>query len=37
MLLQADKYYGVFFDKQKVSSIKTIEREEAYHFIEHSA
>ena len=37
MLAQADKFYGVYFDKQKVSSIHTIEKDEAYQFIENSA
>ncbi|WVO12564.1 hypothetical protein L204_100168 [Cryptococcus depauperatus] len=34
MLAQADKFYGVFFDKQKVSSIKVIEKDEASDFVE---
>ncbi|ODO10119.1 hypothetical protein I350_02347 [Cryptococcus amylolentus CBS 6273] len=37
MLAQADKFYGVFFDKQKVSSIKVIEKEEASDFVETAA
>lgn len=37
MLQFADKFYGVFFDKQKVSDIKTISQEEAYQFIETAA
>lgn len=37
MLVQADKFYGVYFDKQKVSTISTITREEAYEFIETAA
>ena len=37
MLAQADKFYGVFFDKQKVSTIQTIEKEEAYAFVENAA
>jgi len=37
MLVQADKFYGVYFDKQKVSSISTITREEAETFIETAA
>ena len=37
MLAQADKFYGVYFDKSKVSSVATIEKEEAYQFIENSA
>lgn len=37
MLSQADKFYGVFFDKQKVSTIQAIEKEEAYAFVENAA
>ncbi|WVQ96685.1 hypothetical protein IAU59_003791 [Kwoniella sp. CBS 9459] len=37
MLAQADKFYGVFFDKQKISSIKVIEQIEASDFVETSA
>ncbi|KAK8858571.1 hypothetical protein IAR55_002800 [Kwoniella newhampshirensis] len=37
MLAQADKFYGVFFDKQKVSSIKVIEKDEASDFVETAA
>ncbi|EIW66746.1 hypothetical protein TREMEDRAFT_70024 [Tremella mesenterica DSM 1558] len=37
LLAEADKFYGVFFDKQKVSSIKTIEKEDAYRFLENAA
>lgn len=37
MLAQADKFYGVFFDKQKVSTIKVIEKEEASDFVETAA
>ncbi|WOO77394.1 Chromosome segregation protein sudA [Vanrija pseudolonga] len=37
MLVQADKFYGVYFDKQKVSTIQTITRDEAYQFIETAA
>lgn len=37
MLAQADKFYGVFFDKQKVSTIKVIEKDEASDFVETAA
>lgn len=37
MLANANKFYGVYFDKQKVSTIQTITREEAYEFIETAA
>lgn len=37
MLAQADKFYGVYFDKMKVSTISTIEKDDAYEFIETSA
>lgn len=37
MLAQADKFYGVYFDRQKVSTIATIERDEAYEFVENAA
>jgi structural maintenance of chromosome 3 (chondroitin sulfate proteoglycan 6) len=37
MLAQADKFYGVFFDKQKISSIQTVEKEQAYEFVETAA
>ncbi|WVQ82965.1 hypothetical protein IAT38_005101 [Cryptococcus sp. DSM 104549] len=37
MLAQADKFYGVFFDKQKISSIKVIEKDEASDFVETAA
>lgn len=37
MLAQADKFYGVFFDARKVSSISTVTRDQAYEFIESSA
>lgn len=37
MLAQANKFYGVYFDRQKVSTISTIEREEAYEFVENAA
>lgn len=36
MLAQADKFYGVYFDKHKVSSVHTIEREQAYEFVENA-
>ncbi|PVF93473.1 putative SMC3 [Serendipita vermifera] len=35
MLQQADKFYGVLFDNQKVSSIRSITRQDAIEFIEH--
>ena len=34
MLVTADKFYGVLFDNQKVSSIRTIRREEAQEFVD---
>lgn len=34
MLMTADKFYGVLFDNQKVSSIRTIRREEAQEFVD---
>lgn len=34
MLMTADKFYGVLFDNQKVSSIRTIKREEAQEFVD---
>src|SRR5882757_7521190 len=34
MLVTADKFYGVLFDNQKVSSIRTIRREEAQGFVD---
>jgi structural maintenance of chromosome 3 (chondroitin sulfate proteoglycan 6) len=37
MLAQADKFYGVYYDKQKVSTIHTIDKDQAYQFIENSA
>jgi hypothetical protein len=37
MLAQADKFYGVYFDKQKVSTVETISREQAYEFVESAA
>ncbi|EJD54937.1 RecF/RecN/SMC protein [Auricularia subglabra TFB-10046 SS5] len=37
MLETADKFYGVLFDNQKVSSIRTITREEAREFVEQEA
>jgi structural maintenance of chromosome 3 (chondroitin sulfate proteoglycan 6) len=37
MLVHADKFYGVYFDKQKVSTIQTITQEEATKFIETAA
>ena len=37
MLETADKFYGVLFDNQKVSSIRTISRDEAREFVEQEA
>ncbi|ORX40107.1 RecF/RecN/SMC [Kockovaella imperatae] len=37
MLAHADKFYGVYSDKQKVSTIHTIDQEVAYQFVESSA
>ncbi|KAK4689553.1 structural maintenance of chromosome 3 (chondroitin sulfate proteoglycan 6), partial [Tremellales sp. Uapishka_1] len=37
MLAQADKFYGVYFAGQKVSTISTISKDEAYAFIENAA
>lgn len=37
MLLHADKFYGVYFDKQKVSTISTITQDEAAKFIDTAA
>lgn len=37
MLVNADKCYGVYFDKQKVSTISTITKEEAGKFIDTAA
>ena len=34
MLVTADKFYGVLFNNQKVSSIKVITREEAQEFVD---
>ena len=34
MLVTADKFYGVLFDNQKVSSIRAIRREEAQGFVD---
>jgi len=35
MLQRADKFYGVLFDNQKVSSIRSITRQDAVEFIDH--
>lgn len=32
---QAERFYGVFYGESKVSSIQTIEKEDALNFIEH--
>ncbi|KZT00849.1 structural maintenance of chromosome protein 3 [Laetiporus sulphureus 93-53] len=37
MLVTADKFYGVLFDNQKVSSIRSIRREEAMEFVDQEA
>jgi structural maintenance of chromosome 3 (chondroitin sulfate proteoglycan 6) len=37
MLTHADKFYGVYFGTQKVSSISTITKEEAAEFVETAA
>jgi structural maintenance of chromosome 3 (chondroitin sulfate proteoglycan 6) len=37
MLQQADKFYGVLFDNQKVSSIRSITRQDAVNFIDNEA
>ncbi|BEJ13833.1 hypothetical protein CspHIS471_0310070 [Cutaneotrichosporon sp. HIS471] len=37
MLVNADKFYGVYFDKQKVSTIQTITQDEAQKFIDTAA
>jgi structural maintenance of chromosome 3 (chondroitin sulfate proteoglycan 6) len=34
MLVNADKFYGVLFNNQKVSSIRNIAREDAREFVE---
>ena len=34
MLVTADKFYGVLFNNQKVSSIRGIKREEAMEFVD---
>jgi structural maintenance of chromosome 3 (chondroitin sulfate proteoglycan 6) len=37
MLTHADKFYGVYFDKSKVSTIATITQDEAAEFVENAA
>ncbi|KAF5360848.1 hypothetical protein D9756_004551 [Leucocoprinus leucothites] len=37
MLVTADKFYGVLFNNQKVSSIRVIKREEAQEFVDQEA
>ncbi|KAI0742187.1 SMC-like protein [Irpex lacteus] len=37
MLVTADKFYGVLFNNQKVSSIRSIRREEAQEFVDQEA
>lgn len=34
MLVTADKFYGVLFNNQKISSIRAIKREEAMEFVD---
>lgn len=34
MLVNADKFYGVLFNNQKISSIRSITREDAREFVE---
>ena len=34
MLVTADQFYGVLFNNQKVSSIRSITREEAMEFVD---
>lgn len=34
MLVTADKFYGVLFNNQKISSIRAIRREEAMEFVD---
>ena len=34
MLVHADKFYGVLFNNQKISSIRCIKREEAQEFVD---
>ncbi|KAI0046003.1 RecF/RecN/SMC protein [Auriscalpium vulgare] len=37
MLVTADKFYGVLFNNQKISSIRSIKREEAMEFVDQEA
>ncbi|KAI0769348.1 hypothetical protein BD413DRAFT_557645 [Trametes elegans] len=37
MLATADKFYGVLFNNQKVSTIRAINRDEAMQFVEQEA
>ena len=37
MLAHADNFYGVYSDKQKVSTIHAIDQDVAYQFVESSA
>lgn len=37
MLVTADKFYGVLFNNQKVSSIRSIKREEAMEFVDQAS
>jgi structural maintenance of chromosome 3 (chondroitin sulfate proteoglycan 6) len=34
MLVSADKFYGVLFNNQKISSIRSIKKEEAMEFVD---
>ena len=34
MLVTADRFYGVLFNNQKISSIRSIRREEAQEFVD---
>jgi structural maintenance of chromosome 3 (chondroitin sulfate proteoglycan 6) len=34
MLVSADKFYGVLFNNQKISSIRSIRKEEAMEFVD---
>ncbi|KAH9983651.1 hypothetical protein BJV74DRAFT_849614 [Russula compacta] len=37
MLISADKFYGVLFNNQKISSIRSIKKEEAMEFVDQEA
>lgn len=34
MCAQADKFYGVYFNREKVSNVMTIAKDDAYQFLE---